>query len=184
MWSIINYFRYRNWLKLSLEESALAVMDHALRESEEHEFLDFKRDFFINREFQKDKTKSEELTKIAISGLLERYAVAFANRYGGYLIVGVAQEKRSFWLHGINYKNIRRKKLIGFLQQEMSRIEIELDIKCSFISLRVKQREVFIFQVQEGKKKPHVNTSGQFIVRKKDQALDLTKYLKKSPRKS
>lgn len=175
---LFNYFRYSRWLKEPLENSALSMMDYALKDNMEHEFLDFKRDFFLNREFQRDKSKSEELTKDNIKTLLERYAVGFGNRRGGFLIVGIAQEKRSFYLQGINYKNIRRKKLIPFLKTESKRIKDELKIEMSFISLRIKYTEVFIFKFVEGVEKPHFTTGGKYFIRKNDQTIDLTKKLK------
>lgn len=176
---LVNFFKYRAWLKQPLEVTALDLVNYALKNNKEHEFLDFKRDFFLNREFQRDKPNSEELTKISIKLLLERYAVGFANRRGGYLVVGIAQEKHNFYLQGINYKNIRRKKLITFLKSEETRINKELNIKMNFISLRVKHNEVFIFKFEEGLNKPYFTSEGKYLIRKKDQTLDLTKHLKK-----
>lgn len=124
------YLQYRKWLLSdNLEASALPLLDFALRKNKEHDFLDFKQDFFTERAFQRrqDKPHSEAPTKEAISYLLERYAVAFANCRGGFLIVGIAETNKGFQLHGINYKNLKRKNLYLFLKVKKKELKNNLE---------------------------------------------------------
>lgn len=164
------YARFKKWLNSPLDQIALELVGYSIHQSE-HDFLDFKQDFYLERRYQKDKGKSEGLTKEGITHLLERYCVAFANTHGGFLVVGVAEQKKGFFIKGINFKNMKRRKMISYIQSEQKRIHKQLGIEFVFISMIIGNKELLVFQIPEGKEKPYISSDGKKYYRIADNTL-------------
>jgi len=153
------------------EDIAIEIIEKALI-SKENLFYDIKRDFFTLREFQRNKNLSEDLTKEKLRDTLISYSVAFANSKGGYLIFGVGENKENdYFITGIDYKNISRKKLLKFIDSLLIEIKDKLLIEVSFTTISVEHKDVYIFKIDEGKEKPYLDEEDNFFIRRKDSTL-------------
>jgi predicted HTH transcriptional regulator len=161
---------FKKWFNQPLEIVAIDVISYSLNYLE-HDFLDFKQDFHLERKFQRNKDQSENYTKEGISYMLERYCVAFSNSHGGFLVVGVAEHKKGFFIKGINFKNMKRRTMISYIKSEQKRIKKHLHIDFEFLSLIIGNKELLIFKILEGKNKPYYSSNGKYFYREEDNTL-------------
>lgn len=163
---MFEWLRYRKWLKESLDEIVMELLPFAIQAGESS-YIDFKQDFYLVREFQKNKSESEKYVKENVKKMLEKYSTAFANTKGGFLIVGVAESHKKFKVCGVNFKNMRRQRLIKFINDEITLIKAKgIFVEMSLVSINNKQ--LFVFKFRRGLNYPYKAASGKFLIRVND----------------
>ena len=167
---MMHEIQYTRWLNQPLDQISLDLISYSLN-YKEHDFLDFKQDFHIERRFQRRKDQSESDTKINITKMLERYCVAFANTYGGFLVVGVAEHKKGFFIKGINFKNLKRRKMLMYIKSEQKRIKKDLGIDFEFLSIVIGNKDLLVFKISKGSNKPYRSSEGKYYYRQADNTL-------------